>query len=257
MSFFPNALENLIDQFAALPGVGRKSAQRLAFHVLSLPEEEALKFAAAIVDAKKNIHCCSICQNLTDQETCTICASPKRDQSTICVVAQPRDVLSFERSREYNGVYHVLHGVLSPMNHIGPDDIRIQELVKRVAAGGITEVIMATNPDTEGEATAMYIARLLKPFDVKITRRHSGRLQSGICGRCHAPAGAGRPNGNVTGLTARISGNTLVIRRRGQCISYIFFEKSTSFRGSSLPESERKGDTNGIQIENHPARRAR
>ena len=137
---------------------------------LSLPEEEALKFAAAIVDAKKNIHCCSICQNLTDQETCTICASPKRDQSTICVVAQPRDVLSFERSREYNGVYHVLHGVLSPMNHIGPDDIRIQELVKRVAAGGITEVIMATNPDTEGEATAMYIARLLKPFDVKITR---------------------------------------------------------------------------------------
>ena len=151
MSFFPNALENLIDQFAALPGVGRKSAQRLAFHVLSLPEEEALKFAAAIVDAKKNIHCCSICQNLTDQETCTICASPKRDQSTICVVAQPRDVLS-------------------PMNHIGPDDIRIQELVKRVAAGGITEVIMATNPDTEGEATAMYIARLLKPFDVKITR---------------------------------------------------------------------------------------
>lgn len=170
MSFFPNALENLIDQFAALPGVGRKSAQRLAFHVLSLPEEEALKFAAAIVDAKKSIHCCSICQNLTDQETCTICASPKRDQSTICVVAQPRDVLSFERSREYNGVYHVLHGVLSPMNHIGPDDIRIQELVKRVAAGGITEVIMATNPDTEGEATAMYIARLLKPFDVKITR---------------------------------------------------------------------------------------
>ena len=134
MSFFPNALENLIDQFAALPGVGRKSAQRLAFHVLSLPEEEALKFAAAIVDAKKNIHCCSICQNLTDQETCTICASPKRDQSTICVVAQPRDVLSFERSREYNGVYHVLHGVLSPMNHIGPDDIRIQELVKRVAS---------------------------------------------------------------------------------------------------------------------------
>ena len=163
---FPQSFEEV----AALPGVGRKSAQRLAFHVLSLPEEEALKFAAAIVDAKKNIHCCSICQNLTDQETCTICASPKRDQSTICVVAQPRDVLSFERSREYNGVYHVLHGVLSPMNHIGPDDIRIQELVKRVAAGGIIEVIMATNPDTEGEATAMYIARLLKPFDVKITR---------------------------------------------------------------------------------------
>ena len=237
MSFFPNALENLIDQFAALPGVGRKSAQRLAFHVLSLPEEEALKFAAAIVDAKKNIHCCSICQNLTDQETCTICASPKRDQSTICVVAQPRDVLSFERSREYNGVYHVLHGVLSPMNHIGPDDIRIQELVKRVASGGITEVIMATNPDTEGEATAMYIARLLKPFDVKITR-----LAYGI------PVGSNLEyaNGNVTGLMARISGDTLVIRRRRQRISYIFFETSTCFRGSSLPESERKGVTNGI-----------
>ena len=170
MNYFAPSVETLIDEFSKLPGIGRKSAQRLAFHVLSLPEEEALKFAAAIVDAKKNIHCCSICQNLTDQETCTICASPKRDQGTICVVAQPRDVLSFERSREYNGVYHVLHGVLSPMNHIGPDDIRIQELVKRVAAGGITEVIMATNPDTEGEATAMYIARLLKPFDVKITR---------------------------------------------------------------------------------------
>ena len=170
MRYFPAALERLTEQFAKLPGIGGKSAQRLAFHILSLPEEEALKFAAAIVDAKKNIHCCSICQNLTDQETCSICASPKRDQSTICVVAQPSDVLSFERSREYNGVYHVLHGVLSPMNHIGPDDIRIQELIKRVADGGITEVIMATNPDTEGEATALYIARLLKPFGVKVTR---------------------------------------------------------------------------------------
>ena len=167
---FDGEVPQTMDALTSLPGVGRKSAQRLAFHILSLPEEEALKFADAIVDAKKNIHCCTICQNLTDQETCSICASPKRDQSTICVVAQPRDVLSFERSREYNGVYHVLHGVLSPMNHIGPDDIRIQELIKRVADGGITEVIMATNPDTEGEATAMYIARLLKPFDVKITR---------------------------------------------------------------------------------------
>ena len=138
-------LKTSLTSLPRCPASGAR-AQRLAFHVLSLPEEEALKFAAAIVDAKKNIHCCNICQNLTDQETCTICASPKRDQSTICVVAQPRDVLSFERSREYNGVYHVLHGVLSPMNHIGPDDIRIQELVKRVAAGGITEVIMATNP---------------------------------------------------------------------------------------------------------------
>ena len=170
MEYYSSQISQLVEQLASLPGIGAKTAQRLAFHILSLPEEEALKFADAIVDAKKNIHCCTICQNLTDQETCSICASPKRDQSTICVVAQPRDVLSFERSREYNGVYHVLHGVLSPMNHIGPDDIRIQELIKRVADGGITEVIMATNPDTEGEATAMYIARLLKPFEVKVTR---------------------------------------------------------------------------------------
>ena len=148
MSGFPNALDNLIDRFAALPGIGRKSAQRLAFHVLSLPDDEAIAFADAITEAKRAIHRCPVCQNLTDEEQCSICSSPKRDQSTICVVAQPRDVLSFERSREYQGVYHVLHGVLSPMNH----------------------VIMATNPDTEGEATAMYLSRLLKPFEVKVTR---------------------------------------------------------------------------------------
>lgn len=170
MNYFPNALDNLIDKFASLPGIGRKSAQRLAFHVLSLPEEEAIAFSDAIADAKRTIRCCSVCQNLTDQEICSICSSPKRDQSVICVVAEPRDVLSFERGREYDGVYHVLHGVLSPMRHIGPDDIRIQELVKRVAAGGVNEVIMATNPDTEGEATAMYLSRLLKPFEVKVSR---------------------------------------------------------------------------------------
>ena len=170
MSGFPNALDNLIDSFAALPGIGRKSAQRLAFHVLSLPDEEAIAFADSIAEAKRAIHRCPVCQNLTDEEQCSICSSPKRDHSTICVVAQPRDVLSFERSREYQGVYHVLHGVLSPMNHVGPDDIRIHELVKRVADGGVSEVIMATNPDTEGEATAMYLSRLLKPFEVKVTR---------------------------------------------------------------------------------------
>ena len=170
MNYFPNALDTLIDKFAALPGIGRKSAQRLAFHVLSLPEEEALSFADAIAEAKRTIKCCSVCQNLTDQEICSICSSPKRDPSVICVVAEPRDVLSFERGREYDGVYHVLHGVLSPMRHVGPDDIRIHELVKRVADGGVSEVIMATNPDTEGEATAMYLSRLLKPFEVKVTR---------------------------------------------------------------------------------------
>lgn len=170
MSFFPPTLENLIDAFASLPGVGKKSAQRLAFHILSLPEGEAEAFAAAILDAKANVHTCPVCQNLTDSELCPICKNERRDKTVICVVSEPRDVLSIERSREYNGVYHVLHGVLSPMSHVGPDDIRISELVQRVAAGGVEEIIMATNPDTEGDTTAMYISRLLKPFDVKVTR---------------------------------------------------------------------------------------
>lgn len=170
MSFFPASLEELVDKFAALPGIGRKSAQRLAFHVLSLPDAEAESFAAAIVNAKKSVHCCKVCQNLTEGDICRICASTTRDKSTICVVSEPRDVLSIERGREYNGTYHVLHGVLSPMSHVGPDDIKIKELLVRVAENDIEEVIMATNPDTEGEATAMYVSRLLKPFSVKVTR---------------------------------------------------------------------------------------
>ena len=170
MSFFPASLEALIDKFASLPGIGRKSAQRLAFHVLALPEQEARAFAEAILEAKQSVHCCRICQNLTEGEICSICASDRRDRSTICVVSEPRDVLSIERGREYNGVYHVLHGVLSPMSHVGPDDIRIKELLHRVADEDVEEVIMATNPDTEGEATAMYISRLLKPFQIKVTR---------------------------------------------------------------------------------------
>lgn len=170
MSFFPASLENLIDKFAALPGIGRKSAQRLAFHVLALPDEEARAFADAITDAKASVHCCRICQNLTEEDICPICASDRRDKSTICVVSEPRDVLSIERGHEYNGTYHVLHGVLSPMNHVGPDDIRVKELLHRAAEEDVEEVIMATNPDTEGEATAMYISRLLKPFQIKVTR---------------------------------------------------------------------------------------
>ena len=170
MSFFPASLENLIDKFAALPGIGRKSAQRLAFYVLSLPDEEAKAFADAVTTAKSSVHCCKICQNLTEGEVCRICASDRRDRSTICVVSEPRDVLSIERGREYNGTYHVLHGVLSPMSHVGPEDIRIKELLVRAAEPGVQEVIMATNPDTEGEATAMYISRLLKPFEIKVTR---------------------------------------------------------------------------------------
>ena len=170
MSFFPASLENLVDHFAALPGVGRKSAQRLAFYVLGLSDDEAQSFADAITDAKKNVHCCRICQNLTEGDICSICASQNRDKSIICVVSEPRDVLSIERGREYNGTYHVLHGVLSPMSHVGPDDIRIKELLVRAAQDEVKEVIMATNPDTEGEATAMYISRLLKPFQIRVTR---------------------------------------------------------------------------------------
>ena len=174
MPFFPASLENLIDKFASLPGIGRKSAQRLAFHVLSLPEGEGESFANAILEARKNVCCCKICQNLTEGEVCSVCASTKRDKSIVCVVSEPRDVLSIERSHEYNGVYHVLHGVLSPISHVGPDDIRISELIPvsytHLRAHETREVIMATNPDTEGEATAMYISRLLKPFDVKVTR---------------------------------------------------------------------------------------
>lgn len=170
MSTFPASLENLIDKFASLPGVGKKSAQRLAFYVLSQNEEYAESFSNAIRDAKKNVHYCKICQNVTEDEVCSICSSRTRDKSIICVVSEPRDVLSIERGREYNGTYHVLHGVLSPMSHIGPDDIRIKELLTRAADESAEEIIMATNPDTEGEATAMYISRLLKPFGIKVSR---------------------------------------------------------------------------------------
>jgi recombination protein RecR len=170
MGHFPVTLERLIDKFASLPGIGRKSAQRLAFYVLSLSDDEALDFADAISQAKKSVHECSVCHNLTDMEICGICSDPRRDEGVICVVSDPKDVIAIERGREYNGHYHVLHGVISPMNHVSPDDLKIRELVARVSAGDIREVIMATNPDTEGETTARYISRLLKPFDVKVTR---------------------------------------------------------------------------------------
>ena len=170
MRYFPAALERLTEQFARLPGIGGKTAQRLAFHVLSLPKEDAENFAQAILDARENVHTCKICQNLTDREVCPICDDLQRDQSLICVVAEPRDVIAMERSREFQGVYHVLHGVISPLNHVGPDHLRIRELLDRVASGTVREVIMATNPDTEGEATAMYLSRLLRPLEVKVTR---------------------------------------------------------------------------------------
>ena len=170
MQYFPAALGELADRFAKLPGIGGKTAQRLAFHVLELPEEEAQAFAEAIIAAKQAVHTCSVCQNLTDREICPICDDPVRDRGVICVVAEPKDVIAMERSREFNGVYHVLHGVISPLNHVTQDDIKIRELLQRVAAGSVREVIMATNPDTEGEATAMYISRLLRPMEVKVTR---------------------------------------------------------------------------------------
>ena len=170
MDYFAPPVERLIEEFARLPGIGQKSAQRLAFHVLDMPKEDAERFSSAIREAKEKTFTCKRCQNLTDSEECPICADKSRDQKTICVVADPRDVIAFERTKEYRGLYHVLHGTLSPMGHVGPDDIRIRELVQRIADEDTREVILATNPDTEGEATAMYISRLLQPFDIKITR---------------------------------------------------------------------------------------
>ena len=170
MRSFPAALERLTEQFAHLPGIGSKTAQRLAFFTLSMPSEQAQEFADAILDAKKTVHFCPICQNLTDRDVCPICEDSERDQSIICVVAEPKDVIAIERTREFTGVYHVLHGVISPLNHVGPDDIRIKELLQRVSQGNVREIIMATNPDTEGEATAMYLSRLLRPIGLKVTR---------------------------------------------------------------------------------------
>lgn len=170
MRYLPAALERLTEQFARLPGIGAKSAQRLALYTLSMPREDAEAFAQAILEARAAVHTCPVCQNLTDRDLCAICDDDRRDHGVICVVAESRDVIAMERAREYTGVYHVLHGVISPLNHVGPDDIRVRELLSRVSEGGVREVIMATNPDTEGEATAMYISRLLRPLGVRVTR---------------------------------------------------------------------------------------
>ena len=169
-----NAVERLAEQFARLPGIGSKTAQRLAYYVLSSPEEEAIAFANAITDEKKTVKTCPVCQNFTDTDTCPICADPQRDHGIICVVAEAKDVAAMERTREYKGTYHVLHGVISPLNHVGPNDVRIRELLLRMQETEVREVIMATNPDTEGEATAMYISRLLRPMGVKVTRLANG-----------------------------------------------------------------------------------
>ncbi len=170
MAFQVPELETLIEQLERLPSIGHKSAQRLAFHLLRAPKEEAQALVDAIVTARETIHECTVCCNLASEEKCPICTADGRDPHTVCVVEDPQDVGAFERTREYHGLYHVLHGTISPMDGIGPDKLRIRELLYRVANEEITEIIMATNPTVEGEATAMYLAKLLAPFEVKVTR---------------------------------------------------------------------------------------
>lgn len=160
----------LAEHFARLPGIGMKSAQRLAYHVMSMTDEEARSFADAIICAHSTVKCCRECQNLTENELCPICSDDMRDRGVICVVETPKDISAFERTNEYKGVYHVLHGLISPLDGITPDKIRLKELLARISAGDVKEVIMATNPTVEGEATAMYISKLLKPLGVKVTR---------------------------------------------------------------------------------------
>ena len=164
------AIAKLVNQLSKLPGVGRKTAQRLAYHIIALPEDQVRELAAAIYNGKKQIHFCPICGNYTDSDSCAICQDSSRRHDIVCVVRDPRDVNAMERMREYNGLYHVLHGVISPMDGVGPDDIRIRELMSRLSSGEIQEVVLATNPDVEGEATAAYISRLIKPMGVKVTR---------------------------------------------------------------------------------------
>ena len=167
---FSASIEKLIEEFEKLPSIGHKTAVRLAFHVLNSSEEVATDFANAILDARKNLKFCSICNNITDVDPCPICSNPKRNKDVICVVEDVRDIVPIERTNEYSGVYHVLQGVISPVNGIGPNDIKIRELISRIGNNDVKELILATNPDVEGEATAMYISKLVKPFNIKTTR---------------------------------------------------------------------------------------
>ena len=170
MSNFSKPIENLIRQLSKLPGIGQKTAQRLAFHIINMEDEDAKALSSSILEAKEKIQFCSICQNIADSNPCEICSSTERSGEVICVVESPREVIAMEKSKEFNGKYHVLHGTISPSNSITPDMLKIRELVERLASNDIKEVILATNPTIDGEATAMYIARLLKPFGIKITR---------------------------------------------------------------------------------------
>ncbi|MDR1066967.1 MAG: recombination mediator RecR [Clostridiales bacterium] len=169
MRYYGDYIARLIERFGSLPGIGGKSAQRLAFHVIAMPVENARALASAILDARENVRYCSVCCNLTDDDICGVCGDARRDAETIMVVEDPRDMAAYERTNEYSGLYHVLHGAISPMNGVGPDDLKIKELLKRVN-DGVNEVIIATNPNVEGEATAMYIGKLMKPLGVKTTR---------------------------------------------------------------------------------------
>jgi len=170
MKYYAKPISKLINELSKLPGIGGKTAQRLAFHILSLSEKEAEELASAISEAKKNMKYCSVCGNLTDSDPCSICSDPGRDPKTICVVESPRDVAAMERIKDYRGLYHVLHGSISPIEGIGPDDINLKSLVIRLQGTDTEEIILATNPNIEGEATAMYIARLLKPSGIKVSR---------------------------------------------------------------------------------------
>lgn len=170
MNYYAAPIAKLIEEFEKFPGVGHKTAQRMAFFVLDLPEEQSSRLAEAILDAKKKIHNCSICFNLTEDDPCPLCRSDARNNGTICVVENPKDVISMERTREFKGLYHVLHGAISPMEGIGPEDIRIKELLDRIKTSKPSEVVIATNPNIEGGATAMYLAKLIKPLGVKVTR---------------------------------------------------------------------------------------
>lgn len=170
MNYYAKPLSKLISELGRLPGIGGKTAQRLAFHILSMDDEEAESIANAIINAKKSMKYCSVCGNLTDQDPCSICKDPKRENDVICVVENPRDVLAMERIKEFHGKYHVLHGAISPMEGIGPDDINIRQLIVRLQQEDVKELILATNPNIEGEATAMYIAKLVKPSGIKVSR---------------------------------------------------------------------------------------
>ena len=170
MSLYSPSIEKLIESFEKLPSIGNKTATRLAFYMLNCSEEETNEFVSSIINAKKNLKYCSKCFNISDTDPCIICGNPRRDESTICVVEDVKDIIAMERTHEYKGVYHVLHGSISPMNGIGPDDIKVKELLARLQTGIVKEIILATNPRVEGEATAMYLSKLIKPFGIKVTR---------------------------------------------------------------------------------------